>query len=142
MSNISKKLVNAIEMAKHVASFSLDPWKKVGCVGLSTRGTILATGKNHAGAISASSQFWKDREARRPFMIHSELDMLYNLHHTGKIHELYSVVITLFPCVHCMTALAAHKVCELYFLEIYDKDKPAIAVAEFYGIQLNQIREH
>lgn len=123
-------------VAHQIARYSPDPFKKVGCVGLDEYGDIVGTGWNHAGK-KASQSFWKDREERRPYVIHAEIDLI-----VSTPYQIDTVIITLFPCVHCMNALAAKGVSEIYYDEIYDKDRKALEVANFHHISLYQIELH
>jgi dCMP deaminase len=119
--------------AKKYASFSQDPYMKVGCIALDWRGEFVASGFNRTKVVD--EVFWDDRASRRKFMIHAEVDLAVNLRGRG----VRVVVITLFPCVHCMTILARLDIKELYFLRKYDKDKDAFEVAKFYGIEVYQV---
>jgi dCMP deaminase len=118
---------------KFADNFSSDPYMKVACIALDWRGEFMASGFNRTKTVDEA--FWYDRDARRKFMIHAEVDLAINLR--GRLAR--AVVITLFPCVHCMTILGRLDIRELYFEKKYDKDKDAFEVAKFYGIEVYQV---
>lgn len=120
-----------MKLAKCLAEESPDPYKKVCCIALDERDNFLYHGVNGIRDMEVSNNFWADRKKRRKFIIHAEIAMVKFIGNT----QIQSVVTTLFPCVHCMTVLAAYHVRQLFFDEMYDKDKPAIAVAAFYNIE-------
>lgn len=124
-----------IQQAEEQAYMSPDPWKKVGCVGISKDGYYFSVGHNHAGSVK-NSAFWLNRESRRPFIIHAEIEMLSRC-----MKAIHTVVITLFPCVACMNALAAFGIKRIYYGEIYDKDRQALEVAKFHGITCIQYKQ-
>lgn len=131
------------EMIKHMSNlafqireFSTDQYMKVGCVGF-THGRTFFYGENNDKCCLTLKQH-KDRDFRRKFMIHAELTMLKDAAEKG-VCIVENVVITLFPCVHCMTALAIHGCRDLYYMEMYNKDKPAVEVAEMYKINIHKI---
>lgn len=122
-------------MARAAALKSPDPYKKVGCIGLDMNGNILGHGINHGG-FSVKDGFWDDREKRRPFVVHAEMDLVTSI----KPKTLFAVLITLFPCVHCMNLLASAGTRMVYYDEMYDKDRQAIEVARHHQIFLVDIK--
>ena len=72
------------------------------------------------------------RDRRRPFMIHAEIDMMSRI--PDREQRTLFLFTTLFPCCSCMCALAAFGFTEVHYIEIYDKDKQALEVADHYGI--------
>lgn len=125
-----------IKLAEARAATSLDPHKKVGIIGLDKNGNYVDFGINHAGHV-VDNLFWNDRERRRKFMVHAEIDLLMKLNHS-KEPPITQVFITLFPCEYCMVALAQAGVIEVHYLEIYDKDKGALEVAKHHGVGCHQ----
>jgi dCMP deaminase len=118
---------------------SPDTYKKVGCVGVNDNGHVAAFGYNSILDAKPEKMGYKDldefmnnRDVRRPFMVHAE-SMMCSLVTKGQINEVYT---SLFPCVDCMKNLAVHGVKRVVYGEAYEKDKPAFAVARFYGIDV------
>lgn len=140
MSNVNPDILECYIAARKAAEKSPDPHKKVGCVAMrdmswGKRGrkeftSILAVGWNHAK--QAPAEFYENRENRRPFIIHAELDLLAKV---SPDVEISAIIITLFPCVNCMLALASRNVHTIYYGEVYEKDLPAFRIAEFYDIK-------
>mgnify|MGYP003628601268 CR=1 FL=1 len=128
-----------IEKAFKIAMNSPDPFKKVGVLGVTKSGKQVAWGYNDIMGLRKGDDFWADRDGRRKFMVHAEINMIAMAESTeSEIHNIHTVYITLFPCVHCMTALAALGVKRIIYAEMYDKDQPAIEVALFYGIDIKE----
>ena len=118
------------------SSGSLDPFKKVGCVLLDEHETVVGLGFNHLAKEEPRSAY-EDREARRPFMIHAEIDAIASFH--KELEAPVTAIVTLLPCVHCMTVLAAFKIRKVYYLEAYEKDLKALEVANRHGILTEQV---
>ena len=129
------------EQALRVAAESPDPYKKVGCLGLNAYGAVIASGFNHAGKMQFKKSFWADRDKRRPFVVHAEIDMLSKcIGLNVNIHRLSQIIITLLPCEPCMNALAAFGVRVVYYLDFYDRDLGALDVARHHGIVCVQLK--
>ncbi len=120
----------------HVASLrSEDPYRKVGAVALDFDNRVIGTAYNGlAPGYNASPEFWTDRDARRSFMIHAEVN-LCSLFTRGNVRL---VACTTEPCTSCMQMLCAYGVREVYFRDPYPGSE-ARAICERYGIHLSQI---
>ena len=120
----------------HVASLrSEDPFRKVGAVALDFDNRVIGTAYNGlAPGYNASPEFWADRDARRSFMIHAEVN-LCSLFTRGNVKL---VACTTEPCTSCMQMLCAYGVREVYFHEAYPGSE-ARAICDKYGIHLHQI---
>jgi len=133
---MNDRIIELMYVAKSIASGSLDPYKQVGCLILDADGVVISTGINHLDRTAPVS-LYKEREKRRPYMIHAELAALGDINrHHGRGH---TVIVTLLPCVHCMTALAAFKIKEVYYREAYEKDLMALDVAIHHNIICQQV---
>ncbi len=136
----SVEVAVALNVARRAQKSSPDPLKKVGLAIMSPMGTMICMGFNHTKDL-VPPPFDGDRASeRRPYPIHAEIDAITKMG-TWRGTKNKIVVTTLFPCSHCMTALAAIDVTKVYYLEIYDKDKDALDIAKFYGITCEQILE-
>lgn len=120
----------------HVASLrSEDPYRKVGAVALDFDNRIIGTAYNGlAPGYNAPAGFWDDREARRKFMLHAEVN-LCSLFTRGTVKL---VACTTMPCTSCMQMLCAYGVREVYYRDPYP-DSEAPLLAEHYGIKLQQM---
>lgn len=122
----------------HVASLrSEDPFRKVGAVAIDFDNRVIGTAYNGlAPGYDATPEFWADRDARRKFMLHAEVN-LCSLFTRGNVRL---VACTTKPCTSCMQMLCAYGVKEVYFREDYPGSE-ADAIAERYGICLTQLIE-
>ena len=123
----------------HVASLrSEDPFRQVGAVALDHSNRVIGTAYNGlAPGFNAPDGFWDDREARRRFMLHAEVN-LCSLFTRGTARV---VAITTMPCTSCMQMLCAYSVEEIYFRDAYAASE-ADQIAELYGVRLQQITDY
>ncbi len=141
MSSLSSTRLTIPEYAMalaHVARLrSEDPFRKVGAVAIDFDNRVIGTAYNGlAPGYDATPEFWADRDARRKFMLHAEVN-LCSLFTRGNVRL---VACTTKPCTSCMQMLCAYGVKEVYFREDYPGSE-ADAIAERYGIRLTQLLE-
>lgn len=128
----------ALDLAATASKRSEDPYKKVGACALDWDNRILGVGYNGLACGKAvSAPFWEDRDKRRPFMIHAEANCL-SLFRAGECRML---AVTLLPCAACATMIAAYKIPEVVYREVYTKDERALQIFKFYDINCRQIEE-
>lgn len=126
----------ALQLAEVASLRSPDPYKKVGACALDHENRVIGLGYNGlAKGKEVDNNFWSDREKRRPFMIHAEMNLL-SLLRRGECKVLAS---TLLPCSCCANIIAAHDVKTVVFSEIYLNDNAAFDIFQFHGIELIQI---
>ena len=120
----------------HVASLrSEDPFRKVGAVAFDFDNRVIGTAYNGlAPGYNAQAEFWQDRDARRKYMIHAEVN-LCSLFTRGNVKL---VACTTKPCTSCMQMLCAYGVKEIYYGEPYPESE-ADAISAIYGVQLVQM---
>lgn len=125
----------AMALARVASLRSEDPYRKVGAAALDSDNRVIATAYNGlAPGFNAPDGFWEDREGRRKFMLHAEIN-LCSLFRRG---EAKIVATTTMPCTACMQTLCAYGIREIYYQEIYlPSDAPEIA--SLYGILLQQV---
>ncbi len=123
----------------HVASLrSEDPYRKVGAVALDHANRVIGTAYNGlAPGFDAPAGFWDDREARRKFMLHAEVN-LCSLFTRGAARL---VACTTKPCTSCMQMLCAYGVGEIFFRDDYP-DSDANEIAAMYGARLVQVTDY
>jgi dCMP deaminase len=123
----------------HVASLrSEDPWRKVGAAALDHDHRVIGTAYNGlAPGFDAPPGFWDDRDRRRKFMPHAEIN-LCSLFRRG---EAKIVATTTLPCTSCMQALCAHGVREIYYRDVYHESE-APQIAATYGILLARVTRY
>jgi dCMP deaminase len=130
--------VNPVPLA-HVASLrSEDPFRKVGAVAIDFDNRVIGTAYNGlAPGYNAAPDFWSDRDDRRKYMLHAEVN-LCSLFTRGNVRL---VACTTKPCTSCMQMLCAYGVKEVYYRDDYPESE-ANLIAERYGIQLEQLIDY
>jgi dCMP deaminase len=129
------KITWFLELAKTAALRSEDPYKKVGAVAIRPDNSIAAVCYN--GAPPKIEIDWSDRDARRPYVIHAEMNALRYI----KPHECDRVALTLSPCVDCLKNMVAYGIKDVYFTEKYKTQDHILVdnVANMYKIRLHHI---
>lgn len=123
-------------MALSASIRSEDRYVKVGCVAFDKDKKIKATGYNGFGeGQELSDEFHCNRDKRRLFVRHAECNCL-SLTLKGDIEHLF---VTTSPCQPCAQNISAHKIKNVYFCEVYDKDPSYKEIFDFYGINYKQI---
>ena len=126
----------ALKIAQIAALRSEDPFKKVGACALDFSNRVVGVAYNGlASGINVSEEFWKDRDARRPFMIHAEINLLSLI----KRGECNLLACTLLPCSSCASAIAAYGVKKVVYNEVYSRDNVALEIFKFNGIECKQL---
>jgi dCMP deaminase len=128
----------AMELAEVGSSMSEDPYQKVGAVALRPDNSVAAVCYN--GAPPKIEIDWSDRDKRRPYTIHAEMNLVRYI----KPNECDRVVITLSPCTDCLKNLASYGVKTVYFSKIYDKVDFSLIqnMAKAFQIELIQLNEN
>lgn len=123
----------------HVASLrSEDPFRKVGAVAFDFDNRVIGTAYNGlAPGFNAPPDFWADRDARRKYMLHAEIN-LSSLFTRGTVKL---VACTTKPCTSCMQMLCAYGIKEVYYREDYPASE-ADLIAERYDIKLVQLTDY
>ncbi|TDU72838.1 dCMP deaminase [Prosthecobacter fusiformis] len=123
----------------HVASLrSEDPFRKVGAVAIDFDNRVIGTAYNGlAPGYDATPDFWSDRDERRKYMLHAEVN-LCSLFTRGNVRL---VACTTKPCTSCMQMLCAYGVKQVYYRDDYPESE-ADAIAHRYSIQLVQLTDY
>ena len=115
----------ALELAYSASKRSEDPYRQVGACALGVNNMVLGLG----------DEFWKDRDNRRKYMIHAETNCL-SLFKKG---ESRLIAVTLLPCSSCATAIAAYGIKKVIYSEMYENDKKALEIFDFYNVELERV---
>tara|TARA_R100001163_G_scaffold22248_1_gene18832 strand:- start:1548 stop:1982 length:435 start_codon:yes stop_codon:yes gene_type:complete len=125
----------ALKIASSVAERSEDIYQKVGACALNEKNMVIAVGYNGlAPGKDVSHAFLRNRNHRRPFMIHAEVNCLSLI----KRGEAKMLAVTLLPCSYCATMIAAYGIEKVVYNEVYKRDKSAIEIFNFYNIECVQ----
>ena len=126
----------ALRIAQTASIRSEDRFVKVGAAALDHYNRVIGVAYNGlASGISVSETFWSNREKRRPYIIHAEINLLSLI----KKDECNILACTLLPCSSCASAIIAHGVKKVVYKEEYLRDNRALELFEFNNIVCQQI---
>jgi dCMP deaminase len=103
-------------IAKDVASWSKDPNTKVGAVAVGDKGQILSQGYNGfpRGILDCEGRL-NDRETKYKFVVHAEMNVIYNATYSGvSLNESRLYVYGLPVCNECCKGIIQVGVKEVY----------------------------
>lgn len=124
----------AIKIADSVKDRSEDPYKKVGVAILNKEGRLLSIGYN--GLLSkqlVNHSFWEDRDERRKYVIHAEVNALACI---SRYDNPYILASTLLPCANCAINICSYGIKKVCYLEGYCLDQMAHDIFNFYNVEL------
>lgn len=126
----------AMQLAQVAAKRSEDPYQQVGACAIDSNHRVIGVAYNGlASGKTAPIDFWSDRDARRPFVIHAESNLLALI----KRGECDTIACTLMPCAACATSIAAHGVNRVVYGDVYQRDTRALEIFKFYDISCVQL---
>ena len=118
----------------HIAKLrSEDPYRKVGACALDFESRVLGVAYNGLkSGKNVPESFWTDREARRPYMVHAEANLL-SLFKKG---DCNTIALTCSPCSACATLIVAHDIKRVVYCDTYEYDTTGLDILKFYNIDL------
>jgi len=124
----------ALKLAEVAALRSEDPYVQVGACILDKDNRVLSLGYNGlAPGTNVDPTFWEDRDGRRPYMLHAEVNALSLV----KRNEGAAILAcNLLPCTSCAQMIAAYGIKTVVYKEEYTRDDQAKKIFTFYGIDL------
>ena len=127
---------HAMNLAAIALERSEDPFTKVGACILGHNNEVLSVAYNgFVSGVNVPPEFWADRDARRPYMIHAESNALARI----RFGEGKLLACTLLPCSACATNIAAYGIKHVIFNTFYSRDHKALDIFKFYGISCHQV---
>lgn len=107
ISNASKWDKRFLELATIVGSWSKDPSKKIGAVAVGSKGQILAQGYNgFPRKILDLQNRYDDRETKYKFVVHAEMNVIYNASYSGVSLDDSTIYVSGLPvCSECAKGL-------------------------------------
>ena len=88
-----------IDMAYLVATWSKDPSSKIGAVAVSPKGQVLSTGYNgFPRNIEDSHDRLHDRELKYKYIVHAEMNAIYNATYNGVSLDGSTLYVSGLPC--------------------------------------------
>ena len=96
-----------MDLARHIASWSKDRSRKVGCVVVGPHGQeVRATGFNgFPRGVKDDVEERHQRPAKYDWTEHAERNAIYNAARVGTAVENCTLYVTLFPCAGCARAI-------------------------------------
>lgn len=106
-------------MAKEISSWSKDPNTKIGAVAVGDKGQILSQGYNGfpRGILDRSDRL-SDRETKYKFVVHAEMNVIYNATYSGVSLDGAKLYVYGLPvCNECCKGIIQVGIKEVYVSE-------------------------
>ena len=103
-------------MAKEVAQWSKDPNTKVGAIAVGSKGQILSQGYNGfpRGILDCEGRL-KDRETKYKYVVHAEMNVIYNATYSGVSLDGAKLYVYGLPvCSECAKGIIQVGIEEVY----------------------------
>jgi len=100
MTNWSKRYLS---LAKEVSTWSKDPSRKIGAIAVGSKGQILSQGYNgFPRGIDDTLERYNDRETKYKYVVHAEMNVIYNATFNGVSLDGASLYVYGLPvCSEC-----------------------------------------
>lgn len=94
-------------LAREVSTWSKDPSRKIGAIAVGEKGQVLAQGYNgFPRGIRHSQERLQDRELKYKYVVHAEMNLIYNATYNGvSLHDSTVYVTGLPVCSECAKGL-------------------------------------
>lgn len=94
-------------IAKEVSSWSKDPSRKIGAVIVGEKGQIISQGYNgFPRGIQDNDHRLSTRSVKYKYVVHAEMNAIYNAIYNGSSPEGATIYVTGLPCCHeCAKAI-------------------------------------
>ena len=109
-----------LDLAEHISQWSKDPSKKIGAIAVGDHGQILSQGYNgFPRGIDDSAHRYNHREVKYQFVVHAEMNCIYNAAENGvSLRDSTLYIFGLPVCGDCalgiiqsgITRVVAHSV--------------------------------
>lgn len=92
-----------LELARHIASWSKDPSRKIGAVAVGTKGQVLAQGYNgFPRGIDDKDSMYNNKITKYERVVHAEMNCIYNATYNGTSLDGSTMYIHGLPvCSEC-----------------------------------------
>lgn len=103
LKRLSKWDQRYVDLAKQVSTWSKDPSRKIGAVAVGSKGQILAQGYNgFPRGILDSTERYDNREVKYKYVVHAEMNVIYNASFSGVSLDGSSLFVYGLPvCNEC-----------------------------------------
>lgn len=114
---INKHAKRYMQLAQMISTWSKDPRKKIGAVIIGSKGQVLAQGYNgFPRGILDTPERYNDRDTKRKYVIHAEMNCIYNATFNGVSVEGCDIyVYGLPPCSECAKAIIQAGIKSVYY---------------------------
>lgn len=119
MANWDKRYLG---LAREISSWSKDPSRKIGAIAVGSKGEVLAQGYNgFPRGISDTQERLETRELKYKYVVHAEMNLIYNATYNGVSLDGSTVYVTGLPvCSECAKGLIQVGVKEVIMEELED----------------------
>ena len=101
MDKLKRNNLRYLEVARQIAQWSKDPRTKVGAVLVGNKDQIISQGFNgFPRKIEDTEERLHDRSLKHKFVIHAEMNAIYNAIFNGASTEGATIYISGLPCCH------------------------------------------
>lgn len=116
MTHTNKWNQRYMAMAKEVAQWSKDPNTKVGAVAVGSKGQILSQGYNgFPRGINDSEDRLNDRETKYKYVVHAEMNVIYNATYSGVSLDGAKLYVYGLPvCSECAKGIIQVGITDVY----------------------------
>ena len=81
---LNKWDIRYLSLADEVAQWSKDPSTKIGAIAVGKKGQVLSQGYNgFPRGIEDKVEYYKDRETKYKYVVHAEMNVIYNASYNG-----------------------------------------------------------
>ena len=100
---LNKWDIRYLSLADEVAQWSKDPSRKIGAIAVGKKGQVLSQGYNgFPRGIEDKVEYYKDRETKYKYVVHAEMNVIYNATYHGVCLEGTTLYVTGLPvCSDC-----------------------------------------
>ena len=125
----------ALALARVAATRSEDPHRQVGACILRADHSVASLGYNGAPS-GVDGVDWSDRDARRPYVMHAEVNALRYIQPFDGV----LLVVSTQPCRTCLVAIAAYGIKRVLYGDEWDRPEAAdMLFARTLGIRLARL---
>lgn len=106
-----------ISLAKEISTWSKDPSTQVGAVAIGTKGQVLAQGYNgFPRGIDDSLQRYQDRPTKYKYVVHAEMNCIYNATYNGTSLDGSTLYVWGLPvCSECAKGIIQVGIHQVYW---------------------------
>ena len=99
----SKWDLRYLNLAERISSWSKDPSTKIGAIAVGSKGQVLSQGYNgFPRSIEDKIEYYEDRETKYKYVVHAEMNVIYNATYHGVSLEGTTLYVTGLPvCSDC-----------------------------------------